>query len=127
MTENELLRAIYNNTQELKTDVQQLRQDTQELKQDIQELKERVKMLEDRGVAVESRIKVLENRVMNVELTLENEIRDNINRVVGRNFEISRNLCAGLKADSENVLLSVRINVLETEMRKTKERLDNIV
>ena len=127
MTEHELLRVIYNNTQELKTDVQQLKQDTQELKQDVQELKERVKMLEDRGVAVESRIKVLENRVMNVELTLENEVRDNIKRVVGRNSEISRNLCAGLKVDAENVLLSVRIYVLETEIRKTNERLDNIL
>ncbi|MDE7259272.1 MAG: hypothetical protein K2N77_08570 [Lachnospiraceae bacterium] len=127
MTDHELLRAIYNNTQGLKTDVQRLKQDTQELKPDVQGLKERIKVLEDWSAAVESRIEVLENRIMNVELTLENEIRDNIKRVVRRNFELSRELCTGLKADAENVLLSVRINVLETEMRKTKDRLDNIV
>lgn len=32
MTDNELLQAIYNDTQELKHDVQELKQDTQELK-----------------------------------------------------------------------------------------------
>lgn len=83
-------------------------------------------MLERGSVDAESRIKALENRVMNVELTLENEIRDNIKRVIERNFEISRNMCVGIKADAENVLLSVRITVLENEMRKAKERLDSI-
>lgn len=126
MKDDELLQIVYNNTQELKTDMQQLKQDTQELRQDVQELKERVTVLERGSVDAESRIKALENRVMNVELTLENEIRDNIKRVIERNFEISRNMCVGIKADAENVLLSVRITVLENEMRKAKERLDSI-
>ena len=154
MTDHELLQAIYNNTQELRTDVQQLRTDVQQLKQDTQELKERVTAVENRvGVLentvaalesevadvkstvaalasevtdVKTKVAVLDNRVTNISLTLENEIRVNIQRVAEGHLDLSRNLQEALKIDHEKEMMSVRINVLETEMHKTKERLDNV-
>lgn len=66
----------------------------------------------------------IEKKVSNIELTLENEIRTNIKRVAEGHLDLSRNLHEALKIDSEKEMLAIRVSVLETELRRIKERLD---
>ena len=61
----------------------------------------------------------IETSVADIKLTLENEIRVNIRRVAEGHFGFSRNL-------HENEMLSIRVNILESELRRIKERLDHI-
>ena len=63
-------------------------------------------------------------KVSNIELTLENEIRTNIKRVAEGHLDLSRNLHEALKIDSEKEMLAIRVSVLETELRRIKERLE---
>lgn len=91
MTDNELLQAIYNDTQELK-----------------------------------QRMSNVENKVTDIELTLENEISVNIKRVAEGHLDLSRNLHEALKIDSEKEMMAVRVNILESELRRIKQRLNDI-
>ena len=67
---------------------------------------------------------MIENKVTDTNLILENEIRTNIKRVAGGHFDILRNLHDALKVDSEKEMLVIRVNVLETELKRIKTQLD---
>lgn len=66
----------------------------------------------------------LENDVTDIKLTLENEIRVNIQRVAEGHLDLSRNLHEALKIDNEKEMLAIRVSVLETELRRIKAQLD---
>lgn len=68
----------------------------------------------------------IETNVTDIKLTLENEIRVNIQRVAEGHLDLSRNLHAAMKIESEKEMLAIRVNVLETELRRVKERLNQI-
>lgn len=70
------------------------------------------------------KVGTIEKKVSNIELTLENEIRTNIKRVAEGHLDLSRNLHEALKIDSEKEMLAIRVSVLETELRRIKERLE---
>ncbi len=66
----------------------------------------------------------LENDITDIKLTLENEIRVNIQRVAEGHLDLSRNLHEALKIDSEKEMLAIRVSVLETELRRIKTQLN---
>lgn len=84
MTDNEMLKAIY--------------ADTQEMKQQIKD----------------------------IQLTLENETNRNIKIIAEGHLDLSRKLDDALKVDSEKEMLLIRVNSLENEVRKLKERISSI-
>lgn len=66
----------------------------------------------------------IENDITDIKLTLENEIRVNIQRVAEGHLDLSRNLHEALKIDNEKEMLAIRVSVLETELRRIKTQLD---
>ncbi len=66
----------------------------------------------------------IENSVTDIKLTLENEIRVNIQRVAEGHLDLSRNLHEVMKIDSEKEMLAIRVSVLETELRRIKAQLE---
>ena len=75
---------------------------------------------------VKQRMSNVENKVTNIELTLENEISVNIKRVAEGHLDLSRNLHEALKIDSEKEMMAIRVNILESELRRIKQRLNDI-
>ena len=75
---------------------------------------------------MKQRMANIENSVTDIKLTLENEIRINIQRVAEGHLDLSRNLHEALKIDTEKEMLAIRVNVLETELRRLKERIEQI-
>ncbi|MGY3665022.1 MAG: hypothetical protein ACXAHE_14560 [Roseburia sp. 1XD42-69] len=73
---------------------------------------------------IENELQEVKKRVTNTDLILENEIRTNIKRVAEGHLDLSRNLHEALKIDSEKEMLAIRVSVLETEIRRIKERLE---
>jgi len=84
MTDSELLKAIYNDTQDLK------------------------------------------RKVASMEMTLETETNRNIKIVAEAHSELNRKLDEALKVENEKELLLIRVNHMENEIRKIKERLEEI-
>lgn len=84
MTENEMIKVIYD---------------------DMQEMKRQIKDLQ---------------------LTLENETNRNIKNIAEGHLDLSRKLDEALKVDNEKEMLLIRVNSLENELRKLKERIEQI-
>ncbi len=70
--------------------------------------------------------KSLKNETTSIQLTLENEITPNIKAVAEAHLDLTRKLDEALKVEQEREMLLIRMNILENEMRKVKERLAEI-
>ncbi len=92
----------------------------------VARLEESVVRLEDRVVRLEDRLDRLELDVTSIKLTLENEIRENIMRVAEGHLDLYRSLRETTKIDDEKEMITIRVNILETELRTIKERLEQI-
>ena len=65
----------------------------------------------------------LENDVTDIKLTLENEIRVNIQRVAEGHLDLSRNLHDAMRPSNEVEMLAIKVRMLETDVRDLKARL----
>lgn len=109
MADSEKLDLILSEMQGMKTEMQGIKTEMQGIKTDVQDLKQRTANIE--------------TSVTDIKLILENEIRVNIQRVAEGHLDLSRNLHEALKIDSEKEMLVIRVNVLETELRRIKTQL----
>lgn len=109
MTDSQKLDLLLSEMKEVKTDVRTLKEDVRTLKGDVQTLNEKTD--------------AIEKRVINTELILENEIRVNIQRVAEGHLDLSRNLHEAMRPNSEVEMLALRVGMLESDMRKVKEKL----
>ena len=65
-------------------------------------------------------------RIANIEMTLENETNRNIQIIAEGHLDIMRKLDETLKVTNEKEMLQIGVNIIENELRKVKERLDEI-
>ncbi|WP_075718334.1 hypothetical protein [Roseburia sp. 499] len=68
----------------------------------------------------------LKTEVKSIQLTLENETNRNIKIIAEGHLDLSRKLDEALMVDNEKEMLLIRVNVLENEVRKLKERIERI-
>lgn len=76
--------------------------------------------------AIESLLEPIKKDIKSIQLTLENETNRNIKLIAEGHLDLSRKLNEALKIDTEKELLLIRVNTLENELRKIKERIENI-
>ncbi|MCH1983104.1 hypothetical protein MCG98_11060 [Ruminococcus sp. OA3] len=69
----------------------------------------------------------LKQEIKSVQLTLENETNRNIKLIAEGHLDLSRKLDDALKVENEKELLIIRVNSLENEVRKLKERVEQMV
>lgn len=73
-----------------------------------------------------NKLDVLEKKITDIQLTLENETNKNIQIIAEGHLDLSRKLDEALKVDSEKEMLLLRVNRLENELRRVKERISEI-
>ena len=81
--------------------------------------------MDDRFTQLDNRIMKLENGVTDIRLTLENETGPNIRRVAEGHLDLSRKLDEALKVENEKEMLIIRVNTLENEMRRMKDKINS--
>lgn len=64
--------------------------------------------------------------IKSIQLTLENETNRNIKIIAEGHLDLSRKLDDALRVDNEKEMLLIRVNSLENELRKVKERIESI-
>ena len=64
--------------------------------------------------------------IKSIQLTLENETNRNIKIIAEGHLDLSRKLDDALKVENEKEMLLIRVNSLENELRKVKERIESI-
>lgn len=144
MTDREMLAAIYGGVEQIKGDVAQLNvrvgnleSDVAELKSDVSVLKSDVTELKSEVTELKSDVSVLKEDVSNlkedmeqtkskisgIEMTLENEIRNNIRIVAEGHTDIIRRFDDYMVIENSKEMFSVRMNILETDVRNIKEKI----
>jgi DNA anti-recombination protein RmuC len=88
----------------------------------FEKIDERFEKIDERFEKVDEQLKTLKRSVSDINLTLENETNRNIKLLAEGHMNLDRKLNEALKVDSEKELLILRVNVLENEVRKLKER-----
>ena len=65
-------------------------------------------------------------KITDIQLTLENETNKNIQIIAEGHLDLSRKLDEGLKIENEKEMLLLRVNRLENEIRRIKQRIEEI-
>ena len=69
------------------------------------------------------KLDTIENDVKDIKLTIENEIRVNIQRVAEGHLDLSRNLHEAMKPNHEVEVLAIKVSALESEIRELKRKI----
>lgn len=75
---------------------------------------------------IELLLEPIKREIKSIQLTLENETNRNIKIIAEGHLDLSRKLDEALKVENEKELLLIRVNTLENELRKVKERIESI-
>jgi vacuolar-type H+-ATPase subunit D/Vma8 len=65
----------------------------------------------------------LQKDVTKIKLTLENEIRVNIQRVAEGHLDLSRNLHEAMRPSNEVEMLAIKVRMLESDMLEIKSKI----
>lgn len=151
MTDREMLVAIYGGVEHIKGEVKELKNDVSELKDnvlqlnmrvgnleaDVAELKEDVTVLKEDVTELKSDVTVLKKdvavlkedmeetkvQISGIDMTLENEIRNNIRIVAEGHTDIIRKFDDYVAVENGKEMFSIRLNILETDVRNIKEKI----
>lgn len=89
-------------------------------------VKEMNKPIYDRLDKMDSRLDKVEKKVTEVQVTLENETNKGIQIVGEGHLDLSRKLDEALTIENEKEMLKLRINRLESEVKKINAWLEEI-
>lgn len=84
---------------------------------------EKLDLLLEKVTGLDNKVTNLEHDTKDIKLTLENEIRVNIQRVAEGHLDLSRNLHEAMKPSNEIEMLAIKVSMLETEVRAIKHKL----
>ena len=93
------------------------------LKSDMKDVKEKVGTLDESVNSLKADMQEVKQKVSKIDLTLENEIRVNIQRVAEGHLDISRNLHEAMKPNNEIEMLAIKVRMLESDVRELKYKI----
>ena len=109
--------------QGMKSDLLDMKHDMQGMKDDMLGMKGDIQGLKDDMLGMKGDIQRLNDKVTKMDLTLENEIRVNIQRVAEGHLDLSRILHDAMKPNSEVEMLAIKVRQLESEVQDIKLKL----
>lgn len=77
-------------------------------------------------IAVEKAVSPIKADMRALQLTLENETNKGIQIIAEGHLDLSRKLDEALKVENEKEMMKLRINKIESELEKVKEKLETI-
>ncbi len=89
----------------------------------VSNLDEKVNGLDAKVNNLESDMREVKERVTKIDLTIENEIRVNIQRVAEGHLDLSRNLHDAMKPNNEIEMLAIKVRMLESDVRELKHKI----
>lgn len=115
MTDSEKLDLILSEMQGMKDDMQGMKDDIQGMKDDMQGMKDEMQ-------GMKQDIADIKQKITRIDLTIENEIRVNIQRVAEGHLDLSRNLHEAMKPSNEMEMLGIKVRILESDVKELKHK-----
>ena len=119
----EMMTTFESDMQDVKQDVGGLKQDVGSLKQDVGNLKSDIQELKQDVGNLKADMQVVKQEITKINLTLDNEIRINIQRVAEGHLDLSRNLHDAIKPNNEIEMLAIRVRILESDVKELKDKI----
>lgn len=113
---------------EKRLDAVEKRMDSLEMRMDAVEklmdaVEKRLDVVEQRLDAVEQRLDKQEEEIRYIRLFQENHLQAQIRRIAEGHLDLYRKLLDALRISGEDELIHVRVNMLESDMKRVKDRL----
>ena len=89
----------------------------------MEEMNERLEKMNGRLEEMNGRLGRVESKTTDIQLTIENEIRKNIQTIAEGHLDLNRKLDDSLKVNNEKEIMKLHLTHLENEVRQIKERL----
>ena len=130
MTDSEKLDLILAEMQGMKAEIQDTKAEMQGMKAEIQDTKAEIQGMkaeiqdtkaEIQGMKTE--MQDMHRKITKIDLTIENELRINIQRVAEGHLDLSRNLHDAMKPSNEVEMLAIKVRMLETEVRELRQKI----
>lgn len=102
MTTEEMLISLAENVKSINSTLNNMNKQIEEMKTDVQNVK---------------------NEIREISLTLETETNRNIKIIAEGHIDLSRKLDKALTVENEKEMALIRINMMENEIRRIKEKL----
>lgn len=93
---------------------------------DEKDLEMIAKTIRESNEPILEEMKKLENKVTEVQMTLENETNKEIRIIAEGHLDLSRKLDDALTVENEKEMLLLRVTHLENEVRRLKQRIEEI-
>ena len=133
---DEKIQTMDNRIQGLDEKVQAMDDKIQAMDDKIQAMDDKIQTMDDKIQAMDSEIKTMKveiqsinktldqhtNDIRNLQLTLENVTNKNISIIAENHIELNRKLNEALKVREEEEKLYMRMNIVENDVRKLKEK-----
>ena len=130
MSDSEKLDLILSDMQVMKSDMQGMKNEIHDMKDDMQDMKNEIRDMKDDMQDMKNEIhdmkddmQEVKQKVSKVDLTMENEIRVNIQRVAEGHLDLSRNLHEAMRPSNEVEMLAIKVRMLETDVKELKEKI----
>ncbi len=92
----------------------------------LDQMDSRLDQMDSRLDQMDSRLNKLESKVTEVQMTLENETNKEIRIIAEGHLDLSRKLDDALKVENEKEMLLLRVTRLENELRRLKQKIEEI-
>ena len=108
---------------EIKGEIITLKEDVSSLKEDVSGLKEDVSSLKEDVSNLKERMDKQEEEIRQVRIYQENVLNRNIQIIAEGHIDLVRKLDECIKVSQDDEMLRVRMNILECDMARVKEKL----
>ena len=120
------IKTLRNDIDVIKKDIDGMKNDIDGMKNDIDGMKNDIDGMKNDIDGMKNDIKNLDKRVTSLEVHHENITDKNIRIIAEGHLDLNRKLDDALKVENEKELLIIRVRILEEEIKKIKERLNQI-
>ena len=115
MTTEEMLVSLVENVKNINSTLNNM---NKQFDEDIQNVKDETKQISE----MKTDIQKMKNEIREISLTLENETNRNIKIIAEGHLDLSRKLDKALTVENEKEMALIRINMMENEIRRIKEK-----
>lgn len=123
MTDSQKLDYLIEQMTGVKAEITEMKEDVAGLKEDVAVLKEDVAVLKEDVAGLQERMDKQENEIRYIRTFQENNLEKGIKIIAEGHVMLLRRLNEALKITEDDEMLRLRVNVLECDMSRVKEKL----
>lgn len=108
---------------DMKSEICDMKSEICDMKSEMSDMKSEISDMKTEMSDIQNEVEEIKHKVTKIDLTLENEIRINIQRVAEGHLDLSRNLHDAMRPSNEVEMLAIKVRMLETDVKELKAKL----